>query len=123
MKVKKIINDKEYIFNIPDHRWKKMLQDGTAKGIEPLYEGGGMDNIIVRDDVNQEIQEVLRRNRERAKEEMAKNVTVVGEVKKNEDVIAGEDKDVSMGEKVDKNIEQKKKSNNNVIKKKKGGKR
>ena len=65
MKVIKNIKGVDYIFNIPDHRWVEMQKSGLTKDMRPADADAVTTNLHINQDVNNEIQDLLKKNKEK----------------------------------------------------------
>lgn len=65
MKVIKNIKGVDYIMNIPDHRWVEMQKSGLTKDMRPADADAVTTNLYINQDVNNEIQDLLKKNKEK----------------------------------------------------------
>ncbi len=65
MKVIKNIKGVDYIMNIPDHRWVEMQKSGLTKDMRPADADAVTTNLHINQDVNNEIQDLLKKNKEK----------------------------------------------------------
>ena len=65
MKVIKNVNGVDYIMNIPDHRWVEMQKSGLTKDMRPADADAVTTNLYINQDVNNEIQDLLKKNKEK----------------------------------------------------------
>ena len=65
MKVIKNIKGVDYIMNIPDHRWVEMQKSGLTKDMRPADADAVTTNLHINQEVNNEIQDLLKKNKEK----------------------------------------------------------
>lgn len=78
MKVIKNVRGVDYIMNIPEHRWVEMQKSGLTKDMRPADADAVTTNLHINQDVNNEIQDLLKKNKEKL---ALKEVAAVEEVK------------------------------------------
>jgi hypothetical protein len=77
MKVIKNVRGVDYIMNIPDHRWVEMQKSGLTKDMRPADSEAVTTNLHINQEVNNEIQDLLKKNKEKL---ALKEVAVVEKV-------------------------------------------
>ena len=65
MKVIKNVKGVDYIMNIPDHRWVEMQKSGLTKDMRPADADAVTTNLHINQEVNNEIQDLLKKNKEK----------------------------------------------------------
>lgn len=78
MKVIKNVRGVDYIMNIPEHRWLEMQKSGLTKDMRPADADAVTTNLHINQEVNNEIQDLLKKNKEKL---ALKEVAAVEEVK------------------------------------------
>lgn len=65
MKVIKNVKGVDYFMNIPDHRWVEMQKSGLTKDMRPADADAVTTNLHINQEVNNEIQDLLKKNKEK----------------------------------------------------------
>jgi outer membrane biosynthesis protein TonB len=78
MKVIKNVRGVDYIMNIPEHRWVEMQKSGLTNDMRPADADAVTTNLHINKEVNNEIQDLLKKNKEKL---ALKEVAAVEEVK------------------------------------------